>query len=141
MRLSSPYLREALAAEYVLGTLTGPARTRFTHLMTADVALQNAVKAWEQRLNPLGEVILPVDPPARIWDHIQARLMPSRKVRYKGLFRAWLQALWSHTGFWRGVAFANLAAALVLAIVLVLLWTHPAMLFGPSPVYVVVVEQ
>ena len=56
-------LAEALAAEYVLGTMRGGARRRFESLLPAHVELRSATAAWQERLLPLTEAIDPVEPP------------------------------------------------------------------------------
>lgn len=74
MRYLKPDLLDHLAGAYVLGTLTGRARRRFTRLMKAHAAIAQAVRAWEQRLTPLALVVPPVAPPARVWTTVQARV-------------------------------------------------------------------
>src|SRR5258708_37042422 len=68
---------EALAAEHALGTLRGGARRRFAELARADGALAAALRRWDEALAPLAEAIRPVEPPARVWRAIEARLMPA----------------------------------------------------------------
>ena len=67
-------LADRLAAEYVLGTLRGPARRRFQTLLAAHPALRSAVQRWEDRLAPLAASVAPVAPPERVWTGIEARL-------------------------------------------------------------------
>ena len=110
MNLSLPDRAEALAAEYVLGTLRGRARKRFERAMRTDRLVGDAVRAWEERLLPLSEAIQPIEPPERVWRAIQARLQTARAPR---------TPLWSSLGLWRGLAFASLAAIVVLATLLV----------------------
>ena len=47
MDYSRPELADRLAAEYVLGTLQGPARRRFEALQQAHPALRQAVAQWQ----------------------------------------------------------------------------------------------
>jgi anti-sigma-K factor RskA len=65
---------ERLAAEYVLGTLRGPARRRFEALLPAHPALRQAVAQWQARLLPLHAGVEPVIPSREVWPAIQARL-------------------------------------------------------------------
>ena len=101
-------LAHALAAEYVLGTLRGRARRRFEGWMRSDRALEAIVREWEGGLTPLAERVPPVEPPARVWRAIEARVGAARPER---------AGLWSNTGFWRalGLVSGGLAAVLVVA--------------------------
>jgi anti-sigma-K factor RskA len=110
MNLRTPGRTDALAAQYVLGTLRGRARERFERLARSDAALGDAVRQWEERLVPLAEALPPVRPPQRVWQAIL------RRIRGSGA-RA-RSALWSSLGLWRGLALAGLAAAFVLAVAL-----------------------
>ena len=75
MRLS-PEAVQALAAEYVLGTLRGRARSRFELLMRSDPRVAGEVARWEDALTPLAERVPPVEPPRRVWSNIEARIAP-----------------------------------------------------------------
>jgi anti-sigma-K factor RskA len=110
MNLRTPSRTDALAAQYVLGTLRGRARERFERLARSDAALGDAVRQWEERLVPLAEALPPLRPPQRVWQAIL------RRIRGSGA-RA-RSALWSSLGLWRGLALAGLAAAFVLAVAL-----------------------
>ncbi len=61
---------EALAGEYVLGTLDGEARTAFAERLKRDPALQEKVEAWHRKLEALDPVGETVDPPTGLWDRI-----------------------------------------------------------------------
>ncbi|MFY9512148.1 MAG: hypothetical protein WAQ05_14355, partial [Rubrivivax sp.] len=69
-------LADALAAEYVAGTLRGPARRRFEALLPGHPALRAAVRDWQDRLMPLTAAVEPVVPPATVWAGIDRRLWP-----------------------------------------------------------------
>ncbi|HSS69271.1 MAG TPA: hypothetical protein VLQ46_01310, partial [Casimicrobiaceae bacterium] len=60
MNLRTPGRSDALAAQYVLGTLRGRARERFERLAHSDSGLGDAVRQWEERLVPLAEELPPV---------------------------------------------------------------------------------
>ncbi|HEY7760187.1 MAG TPA: anti-sigma factor [Burkholderiales bacterium] len=105
MKYHNELLREALAAEYALGTLQGRARRRFERSLKDDPALRRYVASWQERLAPLDAAVTPVQPPARVWHAIQRRVTAAP--------RGWA-ALWDSLRFWRGAAFAGLAAALML---------------------------
>ena len=67
-------LPDRLAAEYVLGTLTGGARRRFDALLPAHPALRQAVAGWEKRLLPMALKAEPVQPVAAVWNSIESKL-------------------------------------------------------------------
>ena len=60
MDYGRPSLADALAADYVLGTLRGAARRRFEALLPAHATLRAATQAWQDRLLPLTAAIDPV---------------------------------------------------------------------------------
>ena len=66
--------REALAAEYALGTLHGPARRRFERLLAVDADLRARVRRWERHLGEWVAEAEPEEPPASVWSSIEARL-------------------------------------------------------------------
>jgi anti-sigma-K factor RskA len=82
-------LAHALAAEYVLGTLRGRARTRFEAIARADGEVAAIVRGWEGALTPLAERIEPVEPPARVWRAIESRIAPARGGGLLGNLRFW----------------------------------------------------
>jgi anti-sigma-K factor RskA len=106
MNYRDPELRDKLAAEYVLGTMSARARARFKSLLKYDAALRNVVTEWEARLSPLAQAAPPVEPPARVWRGIEARIRPPRRA----------PSFWNALGFWRALASAGIAAALFLAV-------------------------
>jgi anti-sigma-K factor RskA len=111
---NNPVLREKLAAEYVLGTLKGGARRRFEHWLARDALLRAAVADWQARLVPMVEWSAAAQPPARVWDQIEARLGFSAPAR-----SPWWQ-FWRIDGArpWAGLALGTGAAAVLLAAVL-----------------------
>ncbi|HET9122476.1 MAG TPA: anti-sigma factor [Acidiferrobacteraceae bacterium] len=99
MKLRDPKLRDLLAAEYVLGTLGGRARARFSALLAQDPDLERRVSAWEAHLGTLLATVPPETPPARVWRTIAAELrVPDRPDQR----------------FWRPLAIAASVLALVL---------------------------
>lgn len=103
-------LADRLAAEYVLGTLRGPARRRFERLLPAHPALREAVAGWQARLAPLAAGVEPVEPPPAVWTRVEAALFPD--VAASAPLPWWRRLL-----VWRaasGLAVAALAAVLVL---------------------------
>lgn len=115
MKYDHSDLREALSASYVLGTLRGPARRRFARLLAGDRALSALVEKWESFLTPLALRIKPVEPPARVWRAIEARIARTQSVSTES--PDW----WDNLAFWRnwGLAATGLAAALMIATVVI----------------------
>jgi len=74
MNLFLGELPDRLAAEYVLGTLTGGARRRFDALLPAHPSLRHAVAGWERRLLPMALKAEAVSPAPRVWDAIEGKL-------------------------------------------------------------------
>lgn len=105
--------REALIAEYVLGTLESRQVRIIERAMETDAALREAVAAWEARLAPLSELATPEVPPPGLWERIAAALEPTAPApapavapRRPGLWRVWALGA--------SAAAAGLAALLVL---------------------------
>lgn len=114
-------LADRLAAEYVLGTLRGPARRRFESLMPAHPTLDAARRDWERRLAQLSTVATPVAPSERVWQRIEQRLFaastPSGAAVDGGVLPAvtrWRQKL----ALWQGASGFAATAALALGLLL-----------------------
>ena len=104
MDYSRAALADHLAAEYVSGSLRGPARHRFEALLPAHPGLRAAVREWQSRLMPLTVSIEPRKPPAAVWKRIEARIGGATPPPAR---TSW----WSQLALWRGVsAFASIAA-------------------------------
>jgi len=152
MNYGDPALRDHLAAEYALGTLRGRARRRFERLMADDHALRDLVAEWERRLTPLAEAVLPVAPPADLWNRIEARLgapprpVPTSRPWFERLFARPAMAvptlaeagLWYCVGFWRTV---GIAMTLVVAALAIHLATLPEPAAGPTHLAVLAGED
>lgn len=116
MDYSRPELADKLAAEYVLGTLHGPARRRFETLMPAHPSLLKATRAWELRLGVLTESTPPVSPSGRVWRRIERRLFNeglASAVASSPLGEAAHSVVrwWQRLVLWQGAtAFATVAA-------------------------------
>jgi anti-sigma-K factor RskA len=66
--------RDGFAAEYVLGTLDVDERAQADALMLVDPVFSATVRQWERRLGELNVLVAPVEPPAPVWERIQAGL-------------------------------------------------------------------
>lgn len=112
MKLRSPLLRQALAAEYVLGNLGAAARRRFEREAAADPALQAEVQVWHQSLDCLAPAAT-VEPPPEVWTRISRELdrlqRPAR--REARISRRALR-------IWQAATGLASAAALLLAVLL-----------------------
>ena len=67
---------DALAAEYVLGTLDANERAVAQALMAADEQFVVKVKWWERRLGELHLMVEPVEPEVGIWERIKSKMPP-----------------------------------------------------------------
>jgi len=112
MNLRDPERADALAGEYVLGTLRGRARQRFERLARTERIVADAVRGWEERLLPLAEALSPIAPPSRVWAAILARIRIAAAAPRAGSLP------WTPAGWWRGLALVGLATSLVLALAL-----------------------
>ncbi|MCK0154758.1 anti-sigma factor [Alcanivorax sp. S6407] len=99
---------QALASEYVVGTLQGAARKRFEHWMMESPRLRRQVWYWERRLEPFNNSLPKTEPPAQLWDQIEQRLFsePAPLADKRGV------------GFWRWSALLAMASLLIM-----LVWT------------------
>jgi anti-sigma-K factor RskA len=107
-------LADALAAQYVAGTLRGPARRRFETLLSAHPALRQAVTAWRARLMPLTGAVAPQTPPASAWAGIERRLWPDAAPAAAAapIALPWWRAL----SFWRAASGIATVAAIGLGV-------------------------
>ncbi len=131
MMPTDPPERSAMAAEYVLGTLTPAEHAEFERALVSDSALQRAVYDWQDQLLPITRVLEPVEPAADLWARIERGLVTRRDpVATPG----W----WQSVTFWRLGALATAAIAMVLAVRLLM----PAIVPVPAAArYLAVLED
>ena len=108
MNYLEPERLDALAAQYVLGTLSRAARERLARLARGNESVAAALRAWETRLLPLAESLPPVAPPERVWPAILDRIQDQRESG----------SIWANLGLWRGLTLAGFATAMALVVVL-----------------------
>ncbi len=92
MNYQHPELQKRLAAEYVVGSLQGKARSRFERLMVEQPSLRRLVAAWEQRLAPLSNQLIPMPVSPLVWQNIRQRLgfvAVEQKPAAKPFWLAW----------------------------------------------------
>jgi anti-sigma-K factor RskA len=65
---------DALAAEYVLGTLPSDERAHAEALVVIDPGFVDIVRQWERRLGELNVMVEAVEPPAALWDKVKASI-------------------------------------------------------------------
>jgi anti-sigma-K factor RskA len=109
---------EALAAEFVLGTLDRATRLRVEQMRRSDPEFARLVDVWQERLAPLAATVPAVEPPAEVWAAIERALGGGERTQAvpaapRPPLRQSL-ALWR----WATLGASALAAALALYIVL-----------------------
>ncbi|MGB6537896.1 MAG: anti-sigma factor [Xanthobacteraceae bacterium] len=75
---------DALAAEYVLGTLAADERAHAEALLAIDPGFSDIVRQWERRLGELNVMVEAVEPPTDVWERIKSSIgpvMPIDEVR------------------------------------------------------------
>ncbi|MEN4890265.1 anti-sigma factor [Erwinia billingiae] len=98
MKTTSQY-DSALAAEYALGTLRGPARQQFERRLQQEPALQEEVSRWQTMLGHMDHAVQPVVPSADVWQKI-LRDLPAEK-------RARMPFRWHYLGWALAASFAG----------------------------------
>jgi anti-sigma-K factor RskA len=106
---TDPEARDALAAEYVLGTLEAREAAEVVRAMASDAAFAATVVAWEARLAPLAALAVPEAPPPDLWARIEAALDPAPRPAAK----RWLDG-WKLGTFGASAVAAGLAAFILL---------------------------
>jgi anti-sigma-K factor RskA len=66
--------QDALAAEYVLGTLSAEEREHAEALLAIDSGFAESVRQWERRLGELNVMVEAVEPPPAVWEKIRAEI-------------------------------------------------------------------
>ena len=123
---------DALAAEYVLGTLDAVERETVAARRGGEPALERAIAAWEQRLAPLNGGISEVVPPPALKDAVMARVAVHSAASNNVI------ALTRRASRWRTVAVGMSAIAASLAGVLIY---KDAAGPGPASSYVAVLQK
>lgn len=123
---------QQLAADYVLGTLSAGQRIEVEERLPRDAMLRTAVQRWEATLQPLTQLVEPVEPSPALWRRIENSL--PAKARTATVVKAGgLSQWWNSVAFWRFAAATGFAAASVMAI------APTVGLFAPArPQYMVV---
>lgn len=115
---------DALAGEYVLGTLDAGERSVVAARRLREPALNSAIVAWELRLAPLADATIEVALPSTLLAKILARI----ELGHVGSpVSATVLGLQRRVKIWRGVAMAASAIAAALVVVI------GVREFGPRP--------
>jgi len=69
---------DALAAEYVLGTLSAEERDQAEALISLDAGFQASVRQWERRLGELNVMVEAVEPRPEVWAKIKTSIAPAQ---------------------------------------------------------------
>lgn len=108
--IPTPEERQALAAEYVLGTLDAATTRRVEEAAARDPVLAEEIADWEVALAPLQALAPPEAPPPGLWDRIAGTLDPASRPAAPRA-RAWFWPAWS---FGATAVAGSLAAILLL---------------------------
>lgn len=115
MDYSRAQLADRLAADYVAGTLRGPARRRFEALLPAHPVLRAAVREWQARLMPLTVSLPGEKPPPQVWARIEQRIGGAPAARPgASASTGW----WGRLALWRGLTAVAGVAAVSLSVLL-----------------------
>ncbi len=133
MNIRDPQLRSALAAEYALGTLHGPARRRFEDLMVFDPALRREVDRWQGKLYTVVDALPERQPPPQIWQALERATAPPSAAEPE---RPRL-GLWDSLVFWRSI---TAMVCLVVLSVVIHQWQAPVAPLPPVAEYVSVIS-
>ena len=106
---ADPEARDALAAEYALGTLEAREAAEVARAVERDPDLAATVARWEARFAPLTALATPEAPPPDLWSRIEGALDPAPRV----VARRWLDG-WKLGAFGATAVAAGLAAFLLL---------------------------
>ena len=113
---------DALAGEYVLGTLSLEQRKALEARLPNEPELQQAVIAWEERFLPYTAITTPVSPSDYLWPRIErslaARETFATRARSASAVPPRPRRLLNSLPLWRGAAGFGLAAALVMGVIL-----------------------
>ncbi len=134
-RYQNPEVYEALAAEYVLGTLRGKALLRFERLIHERPYIRYSVEVWERRLNALGDTVPERKPPVRVWQGIRGEISNSHLAsEVAPNTQAGAISFWQRLGFWQSAT-----ALLGVGLAVLLVPAQPQKM--PMPTYVSVLKS
>ena len=127
MRYDNPLLADMLCVEYILGTLKGAARRRFEQLLRQGADLAQTFHWWESQMHLLADTVPAIQPPKKVWLHIENRLFNPAKV--------------DNSSWWKSLAFLSTAMAASLATLLVIQSPKPVEDFTPVAIALLATEK
>lgn len=104
-----PDERATLAAEYALGVLAADERREAERRIGRDSQFAADVQAWQEMLVPLTERLELIDPPASVWQRVQAFIQSADVASFAD--PELLGRIRRKMAFWRGLAFGSLGLA------------------------------
>jgi anti-sigma-K factor RskA len=120
MRYDNPRIRDIVAAEYVLGTLTISVRKRFESLAASRSDWKLAASWWAMRLHLLADTLPAVIPRKQVWQKIETRLYGNK--------------ITAATSWWRILALSS--ASVTAAMVVLMITKSPEISEVPARVAV-----
>lgn len=109
MNRRDPQLNDRLAAEYVLGAMSGQARKRFERLCQQSPEVRVMVERWTEKLVPIGLDRAAGDPSPEVWRAIEAQLDRPSPAEQDARASRW----WFAPRSWFGPPGAALRSAVV----------------------------
>ena len=100
-RLAAQERDDVMAAEFVLGVLSGDGHAACARRVENEDAFRQKVARWSRDLAPIADEITPITPPERVRAHLNDRLFKDSKPPIRKNF---LARTWGHAGLWRGLA-------------------------------------
>lgn len=113
---------EILAGEFVLGLLDPEPTREIVEALEYNLQLREAVAFWEQKFYPLSALAPPADPPADLWNTIEARLAAPKTHGAP----SW----WNSVSPWRWATAALAAAAAALVFYIATIPAVPPLVAG-----------
>jgi anti-sigma-K factor RskA len=95
-----------LVAEYALGLLDAVEHERLSQRLAIEPELRRELSLWRLRLSSLDDEFAEAPAPAGVLERVEARLFPSAATPRR-------VGLWESLAFWRGLAAAGFAVAVV----------------------------
>lgn len=118
MRYDNPRIRDIVAAEYVLGTLTINVRKRVESLAASRSDWKLATNWWAMRLHLLADTLPAVMPRKQVWQKIETRLYGNKVT--------------ATTSWWRILALGS--ASVTVAMVILMIAKEPEIFQAPARV-------
>ena len=122
---------DMLAAEFVLGTLDARERASVATRRHSEPDLEALIVAWEQRLGPLADEVVPVAPPPELYEQIERKItaLEEQQTGNSGDESASVASLHKHLKRWQwSTALASAAAMMLMAVMIF----QPAQEQGPQ---------